>query len=162
MANYDFEKSIGYWLAVSNQAYQRILSERLAPEGITHRQTHVIGWLKLEDELTQRDLADRMMIEPPTLVRILDRMEAAGWVRREGDPADRRRRIVKLTPAAEPIWERITQHAAELRQEAASGLSTDEMQTLLALLQRVFKNLTHKKRKNSRTVANTVAVTHQD
>ncbi|MBI1346324.1 MarR family transcriptional regulator [bacterium] len=141
MPDYDFEESIGYWLAVSNQAFQRSLSERLSPEGITHRQTHVIGWLKLEKQLSQGDLARKMMIEPPTLVRILDRMEAAGWVRREGDPNDRRRRIVRLADAAEPVWERIVEHALELRQAAVVGMSSDEVALLKTLLRKIFTNL---------------------
>jgi len=143
MKDYDFEESIGYWLAISHQAFQRALSERLSPEGITHRQTHVIGWLKLEQELSQGDLARRMMIEPPTLVRILDRMEAAGWLRRDGDPTDRRRRIVRLTPAAEPIWERIIEHALELRQAAVEGMTAEDVVHLKALLRQIFTNLTH-------------------
>lgn len=143
MKDYDFEESIGYWLGISNQSYQRALSERLAPEGITHRQTHVIGWLKLEQELSQGDLARRMMIEPPTLVRILDRMEAAGWLRRDGDPTDRRRRIVRLTPAAEPIWQQIIQHALALRQAAVTGMTIEEVQILKVLLRRIFTNLTN-------------------
>ena len=45
MLPYDFEESIGYWLTVVTQAYHRALNERLAPCGITYRQSHVIGWL---------------------------------------------------------------------------------------------------------------------
>ncbi len=141
MAEYDFEESVGYWLTLATQAYHRVLAERLAPAGITHRQTHVIGWLKLSGELSQGELARKMLIEPPTLVRILDRMEAAGWVQRSGDPQDRRRRIVRLTEAAEPVWERIADCARELRQAAVTGMSDHESAQLKQLLQRVFANL---------------------
>ncbi len=141
MAEYDFEESVGYWLTLATQAYHRVLAERLAPAGITHRQTHVIGWLKLCGELSQGDLARKMLIEPPTLVRILDRMEAAGWVQRSGDPQDRRRRIVSLTDNADPVWERIANCARELRQAAVAGLSERESSQLKRLLQHVFANL---------------------
>lgn len=141
MAEYDFEESVGYWLTLATQAYHRVLAERLSPAGITHRQTHVIGWLKLCGELSQGELARKMLIEPPTLVRILDRMEAAGWVRRSGDPRDRRRRIVSLTDNADPVWERIADCARELRQAAVAGLSERESSQLKRLLQHVFANL---------------------
>src|SRR5437773_2558203 len=75
MQPYDFEESVGYWLTVVTQAYHRALNEQLAPYGVTYRQSHVLGWLMVEGELTQGELARRMMIDPPTLVRILDRME---------------------------------------------------------------------------------------
>jgi len=141
MADYDFEESLGYWLTVTTQALHRRLAEELAPDGITYRQTHVIGWLKLRGELSQADLARLMMIEPPTLVRILDRMEQAGWIRRTGDPTDRRRRIVQLAPKAEPIWDRIADRARALREAAAAGLTPAEVNQLKRLLRRVHANL---------------------
>ncbi len=141
MAAYDFEESVGYWLTQSTQAYHRVLSEWLVPQGVTYRQMQVIGWLKLSGELCQSELARRMMIEPPTLVRILDRMETAGWLRRSGDPLDRRRRIVLLTEEAEPVWEEIAACARQLRQVAVEGLTEDEARQLNRLLRRVSANL---------------------
>ncbi|HUQ70023.1 MAG TPA: MarR family transcriptional regulator, partial [Planctomycetaceae bacterium] len=82
MAAYDFEESLGYWLTITTQAWHRTMIDRLAPDGITYRQMHVIGWLKFDGELSQAELARKMMIEPPTLVRILDRMEEAGLLQR--------------------------------------------------------------------------------
>ena len=89
MLQYDFEQSIGYWVTFTSNRYQQAVKEELAPYGITFRQMQVLCWLVYEGPLTQVDLADRMMVEPPTLVRILDRMERDGWVRREADPNDR-------------------------------------------------------------------------
>lgn len=139
--NYDFEESLGYWLTLTTQALHRQVSQRLAPQGITFRQAQVIGWLVLEDQLSQAELVRRLMIEPPTLVRLLDRMEAAGWIRRTGDPHDRRRRIVRLTEQAAPIWEQITGTLREVRQIASRGLSAAEQAQLKHLLRRVLTNL---------------------
>jgi MarR family transcriptional regulator for hemolysin len=141
MADYDFDESIGYWLHVTTQAWQRVMIDKLAPDGITYRQMHVIGWLKFAGELSQAELARNMMIEPPTLVRILDRMEAAGLLRRIDDPDDRRRRILRLTARAEPLWERIANCARELRASAATGLSPAEVAQLKQLLRKVHANL---------------------
>ena len=141
MADYDFDESLGYWLTITTQAWHHVMMERLAPDGITYRQMHVIGWLKLEGELSQAELARKMMIEPPTLVRILDRMEAADLLRRIDDPVDRRRRNLRLTLRSEPIWERITECARELRAAAATGLSPAEVAQLKKLLRKVHANL---------------------
>src|SRR5688572_9141763 len=73
MLDYDFPSSIGYWLITTHQGYLRAFNEKLAPEGITYRQAQVLGWLAAEGPLTQTELAARMLIEPPTLVGILDR-----------------------------------------------------------------------------------------
>jgi MarR family transcriptional regulator for hemolysin len=139
--DYDFEESIGYWLTLATQSLHRASSHQLAPHGITFRQAQVIGWLVLTGELSQGDLVRRMMIEPPTLVRILDRMEAAGLIRRDGDPLDRRRRIVRLTEQAEPVWSQIAATFRQVRQVAGRGLSADELNQLKELLQKVQANL---------------------
>lgn len=141
MQPYDFEESIGYWLTIVTQSYHRSLNERLAPFGVTYRQSHVIGWLMLEGELTQAELARRMMIEPPTLVRILDRMETLGWISRQDCPADRRRKLIRLTDSAEPVWGNMVSVAKQVRQIAGRGLSADEQYVLKDLLRRVRDNL---------------------
>ncbi len=145
MQPYDFEESIGYWLTIVTQAYHRALNERLAPYGITYRQSHVIGWLMLEGELTQAELARRMMIEPPTLVRILDRMESLGWISRQDCPADRRRKLIRLADSAEPAWGKIVSCAKQVRQAAGKGLTADEQYALKDLLRKVSENLSAEK-----------------
>ncbi len=141
MLNYDFEQSVGYWLTITTQALHRALNDELAPTGITYRQTQVIGWLALEGDLTLSDLAGRMMIEPPTLVGILDRMERNGWIARIGCDDDRRRKLIRLTAAAEPVWEQIVECLLKVRRQATAGLSTEEVEQLKDLLRRVHENV---------------------
>ncbi len=139
--DYDFNESLGVWLTVTTQAYHRRMDERLTPHEITFRQAQVIGWLVLSGEMAQSDLAGKMLVEPSTVVRLLDRMEEAGFVQRVTVPADRRRHVVRLTDAAVPIWNKITVVARELRQEAAGDLTEEEQATLKKLLQKVSANL---------------------
>lgn len=140
-SDYDFDQSICYWLTVTTQAVHRALDERLAPQGITYRQSQVIGWLARLGEATQSELAGRMMIEPSTLLRLLDRMEQARLVERIDCPSDRRRKLLRLRREAEPLWQRIAQTARELRAEAARGLSSAEQAQLRSLLQRILQNM---------------------
>ena len=141
MLQYDFEESIGYWLTVATQAMHRALNDELAPHGITYRQSQVLGWLALEGELTQSDLACRMLIEPPTLVGILDRMERDGWIIRENSLTDRRKKLIRPHPAAEPVWEKIVSCARRVRARATQGMSPDEVETALNLLRRIHQNM---------------------
>ena len=141
MLQYDFEESIGYWLTISTQAIHRALNDELAPHGITYRQSQVLAWLALEGELTQADLASRMLIEPPTLVGILDRMERDGWITRESSVADRRKKLIRPHPAAEPVWEKIVSCAKRVRGRATRGMSGDEIETALSLLRRIHQNI---------------------
>lgn len=141
MLQYDFEASIGYWLTITTQALHRALNDELAPTGITYRQSQVIGWLAIAGDMTVGELAGRMMIEPPTLVGLLDRMERMGWIVRDEDNLDRRRRLIRLTPAAEPIWEQIVDCLLRVRRTATTGLSADQIEQLRALLQQIHENL---------------------
>ena len=63
-------------------------------------------------------------IESSTLVRQLDALEARGLIERVVD-RDRRARLVKMTPAAVPVIERIKQLADELGREILAGVDTD-------------------------------------
>jgi MarR family transcriptional regulator for hemolysin len=121
--------------------YERALNAALVPTGITWRQAQVLGWLAYEEELTQTDLAERLAIEAPTLVGILDRMERDGWICRHDCPTDRRKKIIRPTPQAEPVWEKILSCAQGVRTTAATGLSEAERLTLIELLRRVRRNL---------------------
>jgi MarR family transcriptional regulator for hemolysin len=141
MILYDFETSPGYWLTVTTQALHRALNDELAPTGITYRQSQVIGWLVVESQLTLSELAARMLIEPPTLVGILDRMERNGWISRIGCDDDRRRKLIRLTPAAEPIWEQIVDCMLRVRGRAMAGLEPERIELLKELLRQVHENL---------------------
>jgi MarR family transcriptional regulator for hemolysin len=138
---YDFEQSVGYWMIMSAHAYERALNEELAPQGVTFRQCQVLGCLALQGTLSQIELADRMGIEPPTLVGILDRMERDGWIRRDDCPSDRRKKLIRATPEAKPVWSKIVACAKAVRARATRGLTKTQLTMLKELLDAVQQNL---------------------
>jgi MarR family transcriptional regulator for hemolysin len=138
---YDFENSVGFWVCQASHAVQRAFNEELAPQGVTFRQAQVLGCLALEGRLSQTDLAERMRIEPPTLVGVLDRMERDGWIRRDGDKADRRRKLIDVMPAAKPVWTKIVAAAKRVRARATRGMTAAQLAQLKKLLAVVRGNL---------------------
>ncbi|WP_459557859.1 MarR family winged helix-turn-helix transcriptional regulator [Lacunimicrobium album] len=138
---YDFEQSVGFWLTQTTQAYHRIFNDTISPQGITFRQSQVIGWLMKEGQLTQSDLAHRIGVEPPTLVGILDRMERDGWIERVACPEDRRCKRIRIGVKVDQAWQKIVECAVEVRTKSADGLSAEEQNTLKGLLERVYRNL---------------------
>jgi MarR family transcriptional regulator for hemolysin len=138
---YDFENSVSYWVCQASHALQRAFNEELAPQGVTFRQAQVLGCLALEGRLPQTDLAERMRIEPPTLVGILDRMERDGWIRRVNDKTDRRKKLVEALPAATPAWTKIITVASRVRSRATRGLTANQLTQLKKLLSLVQANL---------------------
>lgn len=141
MLDYDYENSVGYWLATATHSVRRALESELSREKVTIRQWEVLNWLSLEGELTQADLAERMCVEAPTLTGILCRMERDGWLERRNCNDDRRCKRIRPTEQAEAIWHRIAACGRRVRQQASEGLSQDDLQTLKAICERIRHNL---------------------
>ena len=141
MLEYPFQESIGYWICMTAHCYERAINTELTPQGITYRQCQVLAWLALEGELSQVELAERMRIEPPTLVRVLDRMERDGLLIRQGCPDDRRRKRIKVLPKAETVWKKIVACAERVKARATRRMTPEQINTLQELLEIVRGNL---------------------
>ncbi|QRG07676.1 MarR family transcriptional regulator [Xanthobacter dioxanivorans] len=109
--------------------------------GLTAGEARTLAYVNFHPGLRQMALAEKMNVEPMTLVGFLDRLEAAGLVEREADPKDRRAKTVSLTPAATPYLAAIRAAGALVRAEATDGFSEGERQMLRDLLLRVRANL---------------------
>ncbi|OED42724.1 hypothetical protein AB833_05625 [Chromatiales bacterium (ex Bugula neritina AB1)] len=108
---------------------------------LTRAQWWLLTHLYREDGLTQTELAELMEIEKPSLGRLLDRLEAKNWIRRDADPGDRRVNRVYLTRDVEPMIAEMRQHAASLRADALAGLSEQERERFVDTLLLIKENL---------------------
>ena len=107
MLEYDFENSVGFWVFSTTQEISRAMNDELASHGITSRQWETLAWVSLTGELSQSELAERMSIEAPTLVGVLDRMERDGWIQRVPAETDRRKKLIRATCRVQPLWEKM-------------------------------------------------------
>ena len=117
------------------------LGRRLEPHGVHPGQDYVLDELWHQDGQPVGVLAGRIGIEVPTLVRTLTRMEAAGLLRREADPADGRRAIVRLTDRGRELEGVVPGILAEVTERATAGMSEAEAEQLLTLLRELRENL---------------------
>lgn len=141
MLYYDFENSLGYWVCITSHAFRRALNAELVREGISFRQWEVLAWIALEGELSQARLADRLGIEAPTLVGILNRMERDGWLDRVPCLQDRRKKRIRASQKAEQSWGRMVECAHAVRARAVEGMSEEELQTFKGMCARIRENL---------------------
>jgi DNA-binding MarR family transcriptional regulator len=114
---------------------------RAAGIGLTRAQWQVLANLARCEGLNQASLAQLLEIEPITLVRLIDRLEATGFVERRPDPRDRRQRNLFLTERAWPELARIRALGAEVREEALTAIDPGERERLLAVLATIKSNL---------------------
>ena len=137
-------ETIGFLLNDTARLYRRAFNARTRDSGITALQWRLITYLRRHEGSRQGPLAELIEVEPITLSRMIDRLAEAGLVERRADPADRRAWRLHLTPRANELLSGIRQIAETLTDEAAEGLSEDERDQLIALVERVRSNLSRR------------------
>jgi DNA-binding MarR family transcriptional regulator len=101
----------------------------------------------------QCHLADALETKPISAARLIDRMEAAGWVERRADPKDRRAIQLYLTKQSEPIMAALKKHGAACRGCALDGISVEEQEKFLDILMRMRGNMTAASEEQEKTAA---------
>jgi MarR family transcriptional regulator, transcriptional regulator for hemolysin len=114
---------------------------RAASLGLTRAQAAVLANLARQEGSNQVSLAQILELEPITLARLLDRLQAAALIERRPDPKDRRAHLLYLTESAYPLLDRIFALAAEVREEALAGIPEPERGLLLDMMLRMKTNL---------------------
>lgn len=122
-------------------AWRTELDRRLRPSGFTHSRWLLLLHLSRHDGCTHRELAQHMGIEAATLVRLVDRMEREGLLKRCGSETDRRVKHLNLSAAGKKAVELIRNHAAVLRKEILSGSSKQDIGVSIEVLSRIRDKL---------------------
>lgn len=139
-----FEISFGFLMHDVARLLGRQFDERARAMGLSRAQCRALAYLTRNQGINQAGLAELMEIQPISLARLLDRMEAAGWVERRPDPADRRARRLYLTDKAWPHFEQIRLIAAHNNAEAMAGLTAEQSANLIGMLRQVHANLSRR------------------
>ncbi len=109
--------------------------------GLTAGEARTLFYVWRNPGERQAMLADRMYVEPMTLVGYLDSLEKAGLIRRCPDPKDKRAKLIELTPEANPLLERIGDALQEVRSKALEDVAPEDRKTLELLLQTMKDSL---------------------
>ena len=125
-------------LAETARTWRNKLDQRLKPLGLSQAKWRVLLYLAKDgDGLMQRELAERLSVEGPTVVRLLDRMTTDGWIQRRESPSDRRVKTVHMTAKARRTVERIETIAGQLRAELFADIPRTELLACLDVLKRL-------------------------
>jgi len=120
-----------------------VFDRRVRRLGLTRAQWLALTRLHRRPGASQSELAEMMEVEKATVGRLIDRLEAKGWVERRAQAGDRRVNRVYLTPEAERVHKRIWRIAETTVKDALAELSRREAAQLLKLLGRVKSRLIH-------------------
>ncbi|WP_028046423.1 MarR family winged helix-turn-helix transcriptional regulator [Cellulomonas sp. URHE0023] len=127
------------WLLTQTAAHaHRLIVERLSAIGARGYDYRVLASLDEHGPTSQAELGRGTGIHLSDMVGCLNDLEAAGYVERSPDPADRRRNVVTITPAGRARMERLGTEAALVQDDLLAPLSPDERDQLAALLARLL------------------------
>ncbi|MFA0849240.1 MarR family winged helix-turn-helix transcriptional regulator [Curtobacterium sp. WHRI 8282] len=96
---------LGRLLSAAARSVERDWDERLRAIGLSHAAVVAIDILIRTGPTGADTIARTARVQPQTMSRTLERMERDGLVERTPHPADRRRRVVSVTPAGRSAWE---------------------------------------------------------
>jgi DNA-binding MarR family transcriptional regulator len=115
------ERQVCFALATASRSVIKLYRPVLEPLGLTHPQYLVMLALWERSPRSLRDIADTLLLEPPTLTPLLKRLETIGYVERGRNPADERELQVELTATGRALRTRAEQ--VPVRVAAELGLS---------------------------------------
>ena len=131
----------GFTLAKVCKAHRANVGELLAEHGLHVGQEMVLVELWQDDGLRGGELAARLGVEPPTITKMLRRLEACGLVERRPDPSDARSFRVHLTDRGRALEEPVGRCWERAEEMILAGLNKAERRSFRDLLIRVRSNL---------------------
>ncbi len=135
------QETVGFALAQVCKAHRNRVDAALSSLGLHVGQEMILLQLWAEDGLTQSQLVERLCVEPPTVTKMLQRMERDGVIERRPDPDDARVSRVYLTERGQALQQPIACCWARVEECSTIGLTTEERLLLRRLLLHVRNNL---------------------
>jgi MarR family transcriptional regulator for hemolysin len=136
MRNLDaLRRTVSSTLVVAARKWRRTSHDVLAAFNVSEAcATPLLTASRLGAAVRQVTLADHVGIEGPSLVRLLDQLCAAGLMRREDDPEDRRAKTVTLTDEGRAVTAKMEEELVTLRAQALKGVSRSDLEAALRVL----------------------------
>ena len=135
------EKRLAYALVRTAKTYLRLSNLGLAELGLQQGQDALLRYVWAKDGLPQSELVGCLSVEPPTVTKMLARLEKAGFVKRRRDPKFKKQWRVFLTPKGKQIEKAVQDHWTRMEERATQGLSAAEKKAFVDIAARVRSNL---------------------
>lgn len=129
-------------LQACHRAHRARLTELLAPHGLHPGQDTLLTLVWGEPGLRQSALADRLGVEPPTVSRMIARLERGGLIERRRDPHDARLWRIHPTPRSRLLEATVRRSWGELDEAVAAALGPAGTEQLTRLLSEAAEALT--------------------
>src|ERR1700760_1084808 len=133
-AVHDFRHDLMFLLHDVARLLRVDADKRARAHGMTRAQWGILIWLERQPSLSQKELAEILEVEPISVARLIDRLEARGMVERRPDPKDRRIWRLHLCPPAIPVLREIDRQRIDMRDLVSDGLDDSTIETMTEAL----------------------------
>ncbi|GLW30606.1 MarR family winged helix-turn-helix transcriptional regulator [Actinoplanes regularis] len=127
-----------YLLSLSGKAGRDRVADRLAALGLRMWHMSVLAALADFGPHAQRDLSNRLGVDPSDMAKVIDQLAGLGHVGRTRDDADRRRVLVTVTTSGRDLLAQLLKETAAVDEILLSGLTSTERDQFHRLLLKVF------------------------
>ena len=127
----------GFLLSFTGRRIAASFARSLEPLGLRPPQFGVLTLIDAEPGSTQRHLVSRSMIDPSSMVAVLDELEELGLAERRPHPTDRRKHAIHLTAAGTKTLAKARDAAIEQARAMFAPLDDGEVETLTMLLRKL-------------------------
>lgn len=118
-----------------------LFDARVKERGLTLPRARALMILGRGSQLNQRELADELDIETPTLVRLLDGMEKQGFIERQSVEGDRRAKQIVMTPHGARMAGEVLDLARSLRADVLADISSADMTATVKVFATMSDNI---------------------
>lgn len=135
--SYDFRHAPGHLIRRAHQVSVALFMEETAGFDVTPVQFAILNALLDDPGEDQVTLARKVAFDAATFGAVIGRLEGRGWVRREPDAQDRRRKLLWVTPEGAEMAVKMRRAVGKVQQRILDPLSPGEREQLVALLDRL-------------------------
>jgi DNA-binding MarR family transcriptional regulator len=121
-------------IAGVNRRLEAEIVDRLRPEGVPIEQFRILRALSSRDGQAMGELAEAVLVDSPTLTKIVDRMVSNALVYRAPEPRDRRKVLILLSTKGKALQARLTRLVGSPDDGMVGRLGGKEAETLTSLL----------------------------
>ncbi|MDF2611642.1 MAG: MarR family transcriptional regulator [Lachnospiraceae bacterium] len=137
---FDLNDCMGFITNHGAKALSEILEKRLQPYHITRVQWIALYYISITESITQKQLAEKMIVKESSIVHLIDRMEKEGTVYRESQDNNRRIKNLKLTKKGIQIFNDILPVAEKFNLDAINNISEEDLNTFKKVLFQMLNN----------------------
>jgi MarR family transcriptional regulator for hemolysin len=120
---------------------RRRFDQEASAMGLTYSRARALRVIAEDEGMTQTRLAEELEVETPTVKRLIDGLEEAGFVERRMIECDKRANSLHLTEAGRDLRARIERFTTRIREDVFHGIDMGDVEVALALFDKVAANL---------------------